>query len=709
MDVGYVFIAVILALRAGFRWLIIENFYTMRNTKKEIERIKGLLNKYDKWYYEKSKPLVSDAEYDALKLKLAELVASQEPDKAKQGDLLTGLGVGYAPSSAFKKVEHLRPMLSLNNAFNRQGMEDFVDRIRSYLGLGAEQSIEFYSEPKVDGLSFSARFEGGELKTALTRGDGLFGEDITANIVMVENFPKTIKYHKPFEVRGEVLMMKQAFLELNELQEKRGQAPFANPRNAASGSLRQLDINITKERKLSFFPWGGFVEDEESIKTQEQFFSFLQDLGFNVNPLNRMARSVDEIEEIFEHYMQIRYQLPYDIDGIVFKVNRRDWQNRLGDIGRAPRWAIAYKFPSQQAQTKVDDILVQVGRTGALTPVAVLEPINIGGVLVSRATLHNADYIAQKDIRIGDIVIVQRAGDVIPQVVESVKSQRNGSEHVFQMPTSCPICGSPVERIDDEAATRCTGGMKCKAQKLERIKHFVSKAAFNIWGLGDRQVEELYNKGRIKDIDDIFKLEENDAKSDNPMRKWPNWAEKSVQNLWDAIKHAKNVSLTRFIYALGIRHVGEITAQTLAQRFVSVENFLECAKKQDFAHSLAGIYGIGEAVTQELTKYFADQQNITTIESLLKNVNVADYVAQNVEGGPLSGQTVIFTGSLESQSRSEAQEIAKKLGAMVASSISSKVTIVIAGKDAGSKLKKAHELGIKVISEEEWSGISGKK
>jgi DNA ligase (NAD+) len=570
-------------------------------------------------------------------------------------------------------------MLSISNGFSQEDITDFIERIQSF--LGTTENIELFCEPKIDGLSFSLRYIDGKLVSAATRGDGTEGEDITANIKTISNLPQIIPYKETIEIRGEVYMSHADFAELNKDGE------FANPRNAAAGSLRQLDPAVTAERKLSYFVYSAVGDLAD---TQASIIAKLATLGFATNPLNKLCANIDEIMANYNHMYNERPNLPYDIDGMVYKVNRTDYQERLGALSRTPRWAIAHKFPAQQAKTILEDIIIQVGRTGALTPVAVLKPVTVGGVVVSRATLHNEDEIMRKDIRIGDTVTLQRAGDVIPQIVAVDLEARLASAATkeFRFPHICPECGSHTIREEDEAVRRCTGGLICKPQAMARLEHFVSRKAFDIEGLGGKNLEDLNEF--IQTPADIFKLRAEQVEGRE------GWGKKSAENLINSINSRRVISLDKFIYSLGIRHIGESTAKLLAKNFKT----LEAIRNADL-DSLSSIDGIGPAAAEELIGFFSEEHNQQLITALLHQITVEDFVVNTTES-PITDKTVVFTGSLTKMSRDEAKARAESLGAKVSSSVSKRTDYVVAGEDAGSKLKKAAELGVQVLSEDEW-------
>lgn len=674
---------------------------------KELAYIAQEMAKSDIAYYQKDNPYLTDAEYDSLKrrneeieARFPELIRSDSPSKK----------IGAPLQSGFKKVPHRFPMLSLGDVFSIEEVEDFVQSVKRF--LNSSKDIQFMAEPKIDGLSFSARYEKGRFVQGATRGDGVLGEDITENMKTIKELPQTLSGNFPdvLEVRGEVYMKKTDFFALNEKYEAEGKKTFANPRNAAAGSLRQLDPKITAERNLSIFAYTWGEVSERVWNSQADFFNHLKAWGFPINNLNHICNNVQEIDKNFQHLMEIRADLNYDIDGVVYKVNDIALQERLGFLTRTPRWAIAHKFPAEQAITKLTAIRIQVGRTGALTPVADLEPINVGGVIVSHATLHNEDEIKRKDIREGDYVIVQRAGDVIPQIVGVLKDKRPQDSKEFIFPTTCPICGAHAIREEDEAIRRCTGGLSCPAQAKERIIHFVSKEAFDITGLGDSIVEDFFNEGILHTPADIFTLEERNKADDLfaeqkgsvlHLEQRSGWGKKSVDNLFKAIQAKRTISMPRFIYALGIPQVGAATALLLAKNYNNFNHFMtEMQNKQ--TELLVSIDGIGASMATDIVEFFQESHNINIINELLRYVKVEDYIDDTITDSPLSGKTVVFTGTLEKMTRSEAKAKAQKLGAKVAGSVSAKTDYVVMGADAGSKATKAQELGIKILSENEF-------
>ena len=674
---------------------------------KELAYIAQEMAKSDIAYYQKDNPYLTDAEYDSLKrrneeieARFPELIRSDSPSKK----------IGAPLQSGFKKVPHRFPMLSLGDVFSIEEVEDFVQSVKRF--LNSSKDIQFIAEPKIDGLSFSARYEKGRFVQGATRGDGVLGEDITENMKTIKELPQTLSGNFPdvLEVRGEVYMKKTDFFALNAKYEAEGKKTFANPRNAAAGSLRQLDPKITAERNLSIFAYTWGEVSERVWNSQADFFNHLKAWGFPINNLNHICNNVQEIDKNFQHLMEIRADLNYDIDGVVYKVNDIALQERLGFLTRTPRWAIAHKFPAEQAITKLTAIRIQVGRTGALTPVADLEPINVGGVIVSHATLHNEDEIKRKDIREGDYVIVQRAGDVIPQIVGVLKDKRPQDSKEFIFPTICPICGAHAIREEDEAIRRCTGGLSCPAQAKERIIHFVSKEAFDITGLGDSIVEDFFNEGILHTPADIFTLEERNKADDLfaeqkgsvlHLEQRSGWGKKSVDNLFKAIQAKRTISMPRFIYALGIPQVGAATALLLAKNYNNFNHFMtEMQNKQ--TELLVSIDGIGASMATDIVEFFQEAHNINIINELLRYVKVEDYIDDTITDSPLSGKTVVFTGTLEKMTRSEAKAKAQKLGAKVAGSVSAKTDYVVMGLDAGSKATKAQELGIKILSENEF-------
>lgn len=682
---------------------------TEEEAKKQLEYLAHEIEKADTAYYQNDEPYLDDAQYDALR-HLNQAIEAKFPHLVRPDS--PSLRIGAKVKSEFKKIELAVPMLSLADIFSQEEVSDFIMSIKRF--LNSSDDIVFTSEPKMDGLSFSALYENGVFVRGSTRGDGRIGEDITQNLKEIKCFPLFLESDdvpQRLEVRGEVFMSKADFLALNNQNELEHKKTFANPRNAAAGSLRQLDARITGKRHLSFivYTWG---EVSEIIwKSQVEFLDYVKKWGFPVNPYNKVCHNEKELIESYLSLMENRADLPYDIDGIVYKVNDLELQKRLGFLTRTPRWAIAHKFPAERAITRLNNIRIQVGRTGALTPVADLEPINVGGVLVSHATLHNEDEIKRKDIRVGDMVVIQRAGDVIPQVVEVLTEKRATDLKEFQFPTVCPECGAHAIREEDEAVRRCTGGLSCPAQAVERLKHFVSREAFNIEGLGDKVIEDFYKEGIIKTPFDIFTLEERNRPEDLfsmteslNLENREGWGRKSVTNLFEAINKSRNITLQKFIYALGIRQVGTATAYLIAKHYHKFEAFMQAMVDLDL-QLLISIDGIGPAMANDIVEFFKEKHNIEVINQLLSVVKIEDFDEIVSEDSPLFGKTVVFTGTLTSLTRSEAKSKALSLGAKVAGSVSAHTDLVVAGESAGSKLSKAQELGIKVISEEEFIGL----
>lgn len=658
-------------------------------------------------YHQLDAPVVSDAEYDALFRRLLELEAAH-PDLATADS--PSQAVGAAPAQGFAKVRHTVPMLSLGNAFADEDVAEFLARIRRFLSLDADDPLDIVAEPKIDGLSVSLRYENGKFVRGATRGDGNEGEDITANLRTIGDIPDTLDGDSPdvVEVRGEVYLPRSAFRALNESQEAEGAKIFANPRNAAAGSLRQLDTAVTAKRPLRMFAYAWGDVSADVADTQMGFLERVAAWGFEINPLSRICGSLDEILENYAALSSQRPTLDYDIDGIVYKVNRLDFQQRLGFVSRAPRWAIAHKFPAEQATTILREIDIQVGRTGALTPVARLEPVTVGGVVVSNATLHNEDEIKRKDVRVGDTVVIQRAGDVIPQVVNAIADKRPKDAKPFVFPDRCPVCNSEAVRDEDEAVRRCTGGLICPAQAVERLKHFVSRNAFDIEGLGAKNVNALHADGLLANPADIFRLENHK----DALLEREGWGEQSVDNLLRAIDERRSVSLDRFIYALGIRQVGQATGRLLARTYGSLADWraaMAAARdpESDAYADLLNIDGIGESVASDLLAFVHEEHNRQILDDLDALLDIQPF-EQPESGSELSGKTIVFTGTLEKMTRSEAKSRAEALGAKVSGSVSSKTDLVVAGPGAGSKAKKAVELGIQTIDEDGWIAmISG--
>ncbi len=771
---------------------------TSRQAAAEHKKLAAEIAHHDSLYYQQDAPAISDAAYDGLRARLAAIEA-RFPDLA--GAESPTQRVGAAPVEAFGKVRHDVPMLSLGNAFTSEDVAEFVERVRRFLALRVNDPLVFTAEPKIDGLSISLRYESGQLVRAATRGDGVEGEDVTANIRTVREIPHALKgtsVPDVIEVRGEIYLGAEDFRQLNAAQAEAGGKVFANPRNAAAGSLRQLDASITAKRPLRFFAYTWGAASALPAKTQFDVVQSFAKWGLPVNPRTVRCSSVEELIAFYDAIAIDRAKLGYDIDGVVYKVDRLDYQERLGFVSRSPRWATAHKFAAEQATTVLQDIEIQVGRTGALTPVAKLQPVTVGGVVVSNATLHNEDEIRRKDIRVGDTVVIQRAGDVIPQVVSVLLDQRPRGAKPYVFRDTCPACGSHAARDEGEeggeaeAVRRCTGGLICPAQAKERLKHFVSRLAFDIEGLGGERIELFYDEGLIRAPAEIFTLARRDGESESPLAERKGFGEKSIQNLFRAIDARRRIGLERFLFALGIRHVGETTArdiarafgtydtfrtqvdlaskarpgssyrrlvtakgigpktaealmhaiaartnkdlfdtapasfdeaiagikgvrtgvaEALAHTFPDVGTFIETARAAarempgDDYRAFAGLNGIGEVVADSLIDFFDEPHNQKVVKDLLDEIEIQPYVRQATVASAVTDKTVVFTGTLEKLSRNEAKARAERAGAKVAGSVSKKTDYVIAGADAGSKLDKARELGVTVLSEDEWLAL----
>ncbi len=682
----------------------------------ELERLAKEIARHDKAYYEKDAPKISDAAYDRLRARNAAIEARFP---ALKRDDSPSERVGAAPSDQFAEVRHAVPMLSLGNAFGDDEVEEFIARIRRFLNL--DETPVFTAEPKIDGLSANLRYEKGELVLGATRGDGRSGENVTANLKTLSSIPRRLEGAPDvLEVRGEVYMSHADFAALNARQEEAGKKTYMNPRNAAAGSLRQIDPNITAKRPLRFFAYAWGEISEPLAATQYEAVQRLARLGFEINA--DMVRC-EGLEALLDHYRALeekRARLGYDIDGVVYKVDRLDWQERLGFVSRAPRWAIAHKFPAEKAVTVLNGIEIQVGRTGALTPVAKLEPVTVGGVVVSNATLHNEDEIARKDVRIGDTVVIQRAGDVIPQIVEVLTDKRPDGAEPYAFPKTCPCkLKTPAEREvnprtgEVSVVRRCTGEIACPYQRKEHLKHFVSRRAFDIEGLGEKQIEAFYEDGAVTEPADIFTLEKrNEAgELDPPLQERDGWGEKSAANLFEAIEARRSIALARFINALGVRHVGEETARLLASTYGSWSAFREAAEAAagedaDAREAMLSIDGLGDTAVDAIGRFFSEDHNAAALDRLLEQVSVED-AEQQAADSPVSGKTVVFTGAAERFTREEAKARAQSLGAKVAGSVSGKTDYLVAGPGAGSKLKKAEALGVEVLTEDEWLDLIG--
>ena len=700
---------------------------TKRQADKELARLTQEIAHHDKLYHQQDAPEISDAQYDALRQRLKAI-------EAKFPELVTldspSLKVAPAPSAGFAKLRHARPMLSLDNAFSDEEIGEFVDRVRRFLereiALDADAEIALTCEPKIDGLSLSIRYEHGELVHAATRGDGTEGEDVTANVRTIEDVPKKLKGKAPdaLDVRGEVYMRRADFVALNERQAASGEKTFANPRNGAAGSLRQLDATITAGRPLRFFAYAWGEAEPRAWDSQHDFLERLNRWGFQVNPETSLCRSVDEVLAFYRDIGARRASLPYDIDGVVYKVDRVDWQAILGFVSRSPRWAIAHKFPAEKAQTLLNGIAIQVGRTGALTPVAELEPINVGGVLVSRATLHNADEIERLDVRVGDTVTIQRAGDVIPQVLGVVMERRPRGARRFVFPETCPCeLKTPVVREDDGVVRRCSGGLECPYQQVERLRHFVSRQSFDIEGLGGVHIENFWRDGLLRQPVDLFRLNRDD------LRKREGWGDQSADKLIAAIDARRTIALDRFINALGIPSIGEATAKALAREYGEAQAWFDAmrdARKERKAHAeptrkekaaaevgaefgrLCNVQDIGVTTADKIVEFFGEGHNETIIRELLGEITVEPFRSAAIAAdSPFSGKVMVFTGTLSAMSRDAAETKAELLGAKVTGSVSKKTDFVVVGADAGSKAKKAAELGVRILSEEEWLAMAG--
>lgn len=717
---------------------------TAAQAAEELARLAAEIERHDDLYHRRDAPEISDAEYDELRRRnneietlFPELVREDSPNSR----------VGAPPATGFGKIVHQRPMLSLGNAFDDADMTGFVGRIRRFLGLDEDEALAFVAEPKIDGLSVSLRYEHGVFTQGATRGDGQTGEDVTANLRTLEDVPDQLPDGAPevVEIRGEVYMLHDDFAVLNAERREENRRlmeenvrlaaeskrtrrllhVFANPRNAAAGSLRQIDAGVTGGRKLHFFAYAAGELSSPVAERHWGFLATLREWGFPVNPEARVCGSVGEMAAAYTEIADSRSGLPYDIDGVVYKVDRHDWQERLGTVSRAPRWAVARKFPAEQVETVLEEITIQVGRTGALTPVASLRPVTVGGAVVSRATLHNQDELARKDLRVGDTVVIQRAGDVIPQVVRAVVERRPKSSKPFVFPVQCPCeLATPVARPDGEVVARCSGELACPYQQVARIRHFVSRNAFDIEGLGEKQVQDFFDEGLIRTPSDIFDLEGRDTNSSTPLRDRERWGDRKVSNLFAAIESRRTIPFDRFIFALGIRQVGQATARLLARHYGNFEDWrraMAASVEQRRLHDgqpkkpddvgeayaeLCNIDQIGVGVADELTAFFGEPHNLDVIEQLAERVTI-EPVQAAAGDTPVAGKTVVFTGTLEGMTRHEAKARAEALGAKVAGSVSQKTDFLVAGSGAGSKEKKAAELGVTILSERDWHEMIG--
>ena len=694
---------------------------TENEAQRELERLAAVLSAANTAYHGEDAPRISDAEYDRLKRRNAAIEAAFPHLKRRDSP---SEQVGAAPSEGFQKLRHSKAMLSLGNAFSDDDVMDFDRSIRKYLGFGDQDSLSYTAEPKIDGLSLSLRYESGKLVSAATRGDGTTGENVTANARTIADIPQELVGAPDIlEVRGEVYMDHADFAALNDKQTREGGKTFANPRNAAAGSLRQLDPMVTKSRPLRFFAYAWGTVSEPLAETQMGSIEQLRVLGFQTNELTAVC---DTPDEMIAHYASIeerRATLGYDIDGVVYKVNDLSLQARLGFRSTTPRWAIAHKFPAELAWTRLDAIDIQVGRTGALSPVARLQPVTVGGVVVSNATLHNEDYIKGiggngeairdgKDIRIGDWVQVYRAGDVIPKVADVDLSKRPDGAVPYRFPDHCPECNSEAIREPGDAVRRCTGGLICPAQAIEKLKHFVSRAAFDIEGLGAKQIEQFYGDGWIREPADIFTLEERFGTGLQQLKNKEGWGEKSAANLFSAIRDKRSIPMNRVIFSLGIRHVGESAAALLAAHFGSWDAFEESVTKAKVGEgedweNLLSIDGVGQVMATSLITTMQQQSERASIDRLIAHLDVQDVEARGNVDSPVAGKTVVFTGTLEKMTRAEAKARAEALGAKVSGSVSAKTDLVVAGPGAGSKAKKAADLGVETIDEDGWLTLIG--
>ncbi|MDP6351181.1 MAG: NAD-dependent DNA ligase LigA [Alphaproteobacteria bacterium] len=688
---------------------------TESEAAEELARLGPAIAHHDDLYYNRSAPEISDADYDDLRRRNA-LIEARFPTLARSDSPSRRLGAPVG--GGFRKVRHAQAMLSLDNAFAHADVVEFVARVRRFLGLAETEPVALVAEPKIDGLSASLRYQAGRLVLGATRGDGREGEDITANLRTLDDVPEVLagtRFPDVIEIRGEVYMTKVDFAALNDARVGAGESPFANPRNAAAGSLRQLDPQITATRPLHFFAyaWGEVGAPGNTFSLGENLWGArarLGSLGFTLNEPAILSADLDEILAYYDDIAARRAQFPFDLDGVVYKVDRLDWQQRLGAVSRSPRWAIAHKFPAEQAKTVLKAITVQVGRTGALTPVAQLEPVTVGGVVVQRATLHNEDEIARKDIHPGDLVVVQRAGDVIPQVVSVDPDQRRADAKPFRFPDRCPVCDSLAIREVGETVRRCTGGLICEAQAVERLRHFVSRDAFDIEGLGEKQIAAFWADGLVRSPADLFRL----AARAEDIAAREGWGETSVANLLAAIAERRTIPLDRFVYALGIRQVGQTTARLLARNYLSLKALraaLESAADEtgEAYQALVGIDGIGPKVAADLAGFFAEPHNLSVLDDLADpdyGVRVEDFTAPE-NASPVAGKTVVFTGTLAATSRAEAKAQALGLGAKVAGSVSARTDYLVAGAEAGSKLAKARAAGVTVLTEDEWRNLIG--
>lgn len=664
------------------------------------EKLKALaeeISDHNYRYYQLDNPTISDEAYDALwqynlelEKKFPGLIRSDSPSYR----------IGSTPVGTFEKVIHSPPMLSLDNAFSFTQVQNFIDRLKRFLKWSSEKQIALMAEPKIDGLSASLHYQNGQFILGATRGDGITGENITANLRTVRDIPLRLRgkiIPQTLEIRGEIYIKRSDFDHLNKIRKDRNESIFANPRNAAAGSLRQLDSAITAQRPLKFFPYSYYTESHQNSLTQKKILENLREWGFSVNSHTQLCHHLSELEAYYNRIQELRPHLDYEIDGVVYKVNDLALQDRLGIVGRAPRHSLAHKFAAQQAETIIEDIVIQVGRIGSLTPLAILKPVFVGGVMVRKATLHNEDEIQRKDIRIGDTVVVQRAGDVIPQIVKVIASKRPKNSQLFIFPNTCPICHAPTKKTIGQVASRCSNGSKCSAQVVEKLKHFVSRDAFDIDGLGERHLENLYHEGLIKTPVDLFILREKAINGDNSLLKQEGWGKQSTQNLWEAIEKAQTITLDRFLYGLGIPQIGQTSSRLLAKTFHNLFNILN-ATLDDFL----AIEGIGKSMALDLINFLHNPIHLDFIKMLEHYVTILPYPLSSDKGHSLEGKTVVFTGTLQSISRHEAKAQAERLGAKVSGSVSQKTDMVIVGENPGSKFKTAQSLSLNIISETDW-------
>lgn len=685
---------------------------TRDEAAEELARLAKVIAHHDHLYHQLDAPKISDAAYDAL-IARNRAIEARFPDLQRDDSPSHRIGGGTSPG--FKKVKHHTPMLSLDNAFTPDDVTDFLNRICRFLQLPTDQPIEMVAEPKIDGLSASLHYQDGCFILGATRGDGSEGEDITANLRTVKGIPLILQGENPpqnLEIRGEVYMRRDDFLKLNEARITAGESEFANPRNAAAGSVRQLDPKITAKRPLHFFAYAYETLSGVKDETQRELLESLKMWGFSVTTLRQVCQNETDLMAFYHKLEAMRADLDFDIDGVVYKVNNLDWQNRLGTVGRTPRHSIAHKFAAEKAETTLEDVIIQVGRTGVLTPVAVLKPVTVGGVVVQRATLHNEDELARKDVRIGDHVEIQRAGDVIPQVVRVILEKRQSSSEPYIFPKNCPICGSEAVRLEGEVARRCTDGLVCPAQAMERLKHFVSRNAFDIEGLGEKHIEGFYQEGLIRSPADIFTLEARDRQSLTPLRNKEGWGEQSARNLFQAIEQRRTISLDRFIYGLGIPQVGIVTAKLLARHYRTLANLctqmVEAHDRNSEAWAdLLALEGIGTNMASDLVNFFNQSHNQTIVDNLAALLIIPEFIVEATISSPLTGKTIVFTGTLSTLSRPEAKARAERLGAKVTGSVTNKTDYVVVGEDAGSKAKAAKELGIHILSEDEFVALMG--